>query len=423
MSPTTTFRFRVVLTLVPMLALSLTGRASPRSATPAERRVAEARATLERSPSAVQAHVDLAMALARRARETSDPSFYAQGLESVGRALDLAPGNAEALKARAWILLGQHRFAEAGEAARALNHDVPDDVMVYGLLTDANAELGRYGEAEEACQWMLNLRPGNVPALTRAAYLREIFGDLEGALELMHMALESTAVDEVEDRAWILTQVGHLELIRGRVAAAETAMGEALLAFPGYHYALGQMARVREAQGRHEEAVRLEAERHRAAPHPENLFSLAQTLERAGHRAEARRAFARFEREARQEMDGPDNANRELIFYYADHANRPEEAERLALREAGIRRDVHTLDALAWAHHRRKRRAEAKRTIDEALEVGTVDPQILSHAVEIARSAGDHRAASNYRRRLAEARRDPEPLRETRSDAERGSER
>ena len=39
---------------------------------------------------------------------------------------------------------------------------------------------------------MLDLRPGNVPAVTRAAYLREMFGDVEGALELMAQALDAT---------------------------------------------------------------------------------------------------------------------------------------------------------------------------------------------------------------------------------------
>ena len=43
--------------------------------------------------------------------------------------------------------------------------------MVYGLLTDANIELGNYSDAETSAQWMLNLRPGNVPALTRAAHI------------------------------------------------------------------------------------------------------------------------------------------------------------------------------------------------------------------------------------------------------------
>ena len=52
--------------------------------------------------------------------------------------------------------------------------------MVYGLLTDANVELGNYNDAETSAQWMLNLRPGNLPALIRAARLRELFGDAEG---------------------------------------------------------------------------------------------------------------------------------------------------------------------------------------------------------------------------------------------------
>jgi len=37
---------------------------------------------------------------------------------------------------------------------------------------------GRYDDAERSAQWMLDLRPGNIPALTRAAYLRELFGDI-----------------------------------------------------------------------------------------------------------------------------------------------------------------------------------------------------------------------------------------------------
>lgn len=80
------------------------------------------------------------------------------------------------------MLLGRHEFAEALALARTLSEQVPDDLLVYGFLTDAHAELGQYKEAEEACQWMLDLRPGNIPALTRAAYLRELFGDIEGAI-------------------------------------------------------------------------------------------------------------------------------------------------------------------------------------------------------------------------------------------------
>jgi tetratricopeptide (TPR) repeat protein len=336
---------KTVLALLAAVSFAAPARAS----TPAEQRIAAAHAGIDKNPSSPRGYTDLALALARRARETSDPAYYAQADDALDRALALAPGDLEASKVRAWVRLGQHRFADALALAQELIHRAPDDVMVYGLLTDASVELGRYDEAEKAAQWMLDIRPGNIPALTRAAYLRELFGDLEGAREMMQMALDQTSPAETEDRAWMLAQTGHLHLLDGDLAKAERALREALRLFPGYHYALGNLARVRTAQGRHAEAVKLFRERQAVADHPENLYELAEALERAGSKKEARAAFAAFEAAARAESAGADNANRELVFYYVDHARKPAEALRLAEAEAAVRRDVYTLDAFAWA--------------------------------------------------------------------------
>jgi predicted Zn-dependent protease len=367
--------------------LASVGSAGDTAASPAERRIDEARRLIAKDPAGCKGHVALAMALARRARETSDPAFYVQADQALETCLAAAPGDPEALKVRGWVYLGQHRFAEARDLALALNKRQPDDVMVYGLLTDAQAELGDYGAAEAACNWMLDLRPGNVPALTRAAYLRELFGDLDGALELMSAAYQQTPPSESEDRAWILTQAGHLHLTAGRWSEAEAVLRQALAEFPGYHYALAQMARVRTAQGRHEDAVDLLRQRYAAAPHPENFYDLAEALERAGRSAEARDAFAGFERKARAEMAGSDNANRELVYYYADHAARPADALALARSEAGRRRDVQTVAALAWALYRSGRVADAQKEMQAALGVGTRDPELRQRADVIARAA------------------------------------
>jgi tetratricopeptide (TPR) repeat protein len=383
------------LMLAGALLAGAAGAAEPAAGggpSPAERRITEVRGWLEKQPTA-QAWSELALALTRRARETADPRFYEEADEAAQRSLALAADNVEALKARAWVRLGQHRFAEARDLALALNRRVPDDVFVYGLLTDAHVELGDYAAAERACQWMLDLRPGNVPALTRAAYLRELFGDVAGALELMEAAFGQTAPAEVEDLAWIATQMGHLHLVAGRAEAAERALSKALELFPGYHYALAGLARVRTVQKRHREAADLMHRRYEAAPHPENLFDLAEALDRAGRRGDARQAFARFEREARAESTGPDNANRELIFYYVDHARRPAAALELARREAAQRRDVFTLDALAWALHAGGRTREARQTLQEALQVGVQDPKLLRHARVIGVAAPSTRTA------------------------------
>ena len=152
------------------------------------------------------------------------------------------------MKAQTWILLGKHEFGKAATIAASLKQRVADDVMVYGFLSDAHTELGNYDEAEKATQWMLDLRPGNVPALTRAAHLRELFGDPEGAMELLQMAYHQLADAETENRAWILVQLSHVCLMQGRPEDAERMAQQALQAFPDYHYALGQLAKVRRAQ-------------------------------------------------------------------------------------------------------------------------------------------------------------------------------
>lgn len=364
--------------------------------TPAQRRIAAAETAVARDPKAVGPRVELAMGLARRARETADPAFYDRALETLGEAETMSPGDYQVARTRAWTLLGQHRFAEARDEAMALNRRAPDDVLVYGLLGDAHLELGEYKEAEDALQWMMNLRPGNVPALTRGAYLRELIGDVPGALEWMGTAFERTAPDEVEDRAWIATQIAHLHLSSGKVAEAETAAQRALELFPGYHYALAQLAGVRTAQGRHGEAVALLRQRYEQAPHPENLYDVGRALARAGRAAEAKQAFAEFETKARAESANADNCNRELSAYYVDDAKRPAEGLRVAELELSRRRDVFTLAAHAWALQAVGRTAEARKQMDAALAVGLKDARLLYHAGVIAARAGDRAAAARY---------------------------
>ncbi len=369
---------------------------------PAEQRIAWVRKAIEANPKDHQAYNELAISLARRARETSDTAFYDRAGEALKESFRIAPNNFEGRKAGVWLLLGRHEFAQALEEARKLNRYAPDDLMVYGFLVDANAELGNYQEAEEAAQWMLDLRPGNIPGLTRAAYLREIFGDIDGAVELLDTAYRRTQPTETEDRAWLLTHLAHLRLSAGKTDEAEKLLDGALALFPGYHYALANLAKVRSAQQRFPEAVELLRQRYRAAPHPENLFDLAEALGLAGSLKESKAAFAEFEQKARQEMNGADNANRELIFYYTDHARRPAEALRIGRAEIARRRDVHTLDAYAWALSATGDQTEAHRQIETALAVGVLDAKILYHAGVIAFRTNDRNAAMRHLQRSLE---------------------
>lgn len=365
---------RYLLLLLPALLLA---------ATPAEQKINQAKAAIAKDATSAEAYNGLAMGLAKRARETSNVDYYVQAHAALDKSMDLKPDGFEAQKLRIWVLLGQHEFAKAQVLARKLNKQVPDDVMTYGLLTDACVELGDYAEAEKAAQWMLDLRPGNVPGLTRGAYLRELFGDLDGAVDFLSMAFQRTPQTEIEDRAWILVQIAHVKLIKGEVANSEKVLQQALTLFPDYHYALANLAKVRLAQKRYDEAVDLLSKRYQAASHPENLFDLAEALYKAERKQEAAAAFAEFEKKSLAESEKADNSNRELIAYYAEYANQPAKALELAKREVAVRHDAYTLDAYAWALHAAGNDAEARKQIDRVLAVGMKDPKVVAHATAI----------------------------------------
>ncbi|MDZ4851124.1 MAG: tetratricopeptide repeat protein [Pirellulaceae bacterium] len=368
----------------------------PVAKSPAEQKIELANKSISINPENVDAYNALALALSRRARETADPAFYDQAAEALTKSLALAPDNFEAKKIEAWLALGKHEFARALELARILNKRRPDDFLVYSLLTDACIETGHYDEAEKAAQWGLDMRPGDISGLTRASYLRELFGQIDGAIELMQSAYNKTEPAELENRAWILTQIAHLQLLNNKPDLAEKILDEALRLFPGYHYALGNRVKVRTAQKRFDDAVTAAQEFYKIAPHPENLFVVGDALTRAGKAKEAKQVFAEFEKKALAESKGFDNANRELIFYFADHAGNPEEAMRIATQEFARRKDVHTLHAYAWALHVNDRGREAREQIDQALAIGIRDPLIFYHAGVIAAKLDDRVVAKQH---------------------------
>jgi tetratricopeptide (TPR) repeat protein len=369
---------------------------NPGSETPAGQKIAWARKEVAANPRQAQPYNDLAVALIGRAHETGDPAYYDQAETALESALKIEPENVESLKARAMIFLGRHQYEKAIELTRKLNTEDPDDVLIYGLLADGLIERGDYDQAVDAAQWMLNLRHGNVPGLLRAARLRWLHGQREGALSLYSQAYEQASPAETEQRASILVQMADIQIVTDHLDEAATLLQSALQALPGYVMALESSARLETARKDYAMAVTLLRERNQHFPTLESRYAWAQALERAGENAQAQQAFAEFEQDASRAADADDNANRDLILYYASRGHRPQEALRIAHNEADRRHDVWTLDAYAWALCVNGRFAEAQQPMKAALIFGTQDAAVLYHAGVIALNFHDESSAARY---------------------------
>jgi tetratricopeptide (TPR) repeat protein len=384
------------------LVLSVAAAETP-ALTPAQKAIAAARESIQKDPKQSQGYNDLARALVRRGRETADPDYYNQAERAVEDSLRVEPDNFEGYKTRVMVLLGRHEYAVALDLARKLNKLIPDDVQMYGFIADACMALGDYTEAEAKIQWMVNMRRTNIPAMIRGAFLRVAWGDVDGALDWLTQSFKLTSFTETEERAWLATHIARLRLQTGKLDVAEQLLNQALGLFPEYYFALDALADTRSAQGKFAEAADLLRRAQKLAPHPRRLFSLAVALKQAGS-PEADPAFAEFERGAREVSDRPDNANRELIYYYADYARKPAEALRVARAEIARRKDIPTLDAYSWALYSSGQYQEARAELDKALKVGIRDAGLFDHAAAISGKLKDQTAAERYERKARELR-------------------
>src|SRR5262249_15130720 len=145
-----------------------------------------------------------------------------------------------ALLLRGHALQNMHRFGEAEKIAREL---VETRGLAYDfeLLGDALIEQGKTDDATLAYQKMMEMRPGPL-AYGRAAHLRGVKGDTEGAGELMLMSAQ--AAGETESAAWAWSKLAIFELQAGGIKRAHAACDAALRTRPDYAPGLLALGRV-----------------------------------------------------------------------------------------------------------------------------------------------------------------------------------
>jgi tetratricopeptide (TPR) repeat protein len=330
-----------------------------------------------------------------QARVSNDAGFYKVAEQTAACLDSIQPNEPAALLLRGHVLHQMHRFAEAEQIARQLV-TTREYALDFGLLGDVLLEQGRLMEAAEAYQKMIDLKPF-FQSYTRAAHLRWLRGDLNGAIGMMHTAVDAASPRDRESVAWAYSRLAAYELQRGRLADAAGMTDASLQYVPDYAAALLIRGRVQLAEYKFQDAAATLEKAARLNPLPEYHWAHADALRSLKRIDEANAVEVQLVGRGAEDP-------RTLALYLATRGVDANRAVDLARRELEKRSDVFTLDALAWALASAGRVDEASSLMARALAEGTEDARLFLHAAIIAAAGGRPADAAHWQRRARKLR-------------------
>ena len=360
-------------------------------------RIEGLQAQVRGAPSDPDAYAQLGLAYLQQVRETGDPTFYPRAQGTFEQALRLDPENFTATSGLGSLALARHDFRGAlalGEQAARIN---PDVARNYGVIADAQVELGRYGAAARTLQHYVDVKP-ELSSYARVSYFRELHGDLPGALGAMRLAVTAGG-GTAENVSYVQALVGKLHFDSGDYGGAEAAYRTALETDPGFPAATAGLARVEAARGEYEPAIRRLRGLVLRLPLPEYVIALGETEQAAGSTVAAGRDYRLVGAETRLLQANGVNTDAELAVFEADHGD-PAQAVDLAARAWAAAPSVRSADSYSWALSAAGRDGEALRMSERAMRLGSRDPSFLYHAGMVALRAGDAERANGFLSRL-----------------------
>jgi len=352
---------------------------------------------IKQNPNYSMTYTRLGAAYLQKARETGDPNYYAKAETALSRALELKPDDFLAMTQRGSLSLSRHQFAEALEWAKKAQTISTENALIYGVMGDAQVELGQYEQALETFQKMVDLRP-DLSSYARVSYIRELHGDTEGAVEAMRWAVQAGGPN-AENTNWVRVQLGHLYFNCGQLKEAEQMYREALKVNPGYAPALAGLGRVLAARGRYADAIQSYQNAIQYIPLPEYVIALGEVYEASGKPELAQQQYDLVHAIEKLYAANGVNSDLEMALFAANHlppGQAPEDVVARARQALEERPTLYAADTLAWALYQAGDYVEAQTHSQQALRLGTQDALLLFHAGMIANQLGDKAQAQDY---------------------------
>ena len=351
--------------------------------TKTKEKTAELKAKLATKPQDVKTRLQLATIFITEQRITGEHHYYYPAIEKIlNGVLSIDPKNFEANIFKASLRMSQHQFADAkkiAEEAKAIN---PDNAYVYGILVDANVELGNYEEAVAMSDKMQALKP-SLESYSRASYLREIYGDYDGAIAAMKLAVQA-GLPGSEPQSWSLNVLGDLYYNIGKLDEAERTFQENLFIRPSYAPSMAGLAKVLTKKKDYTRALALLDSANAIMPQSSFEEQKANVFAAMGDTKKAMDKYA----EVQKMLITDANSNHHSVSLELARSfiktNQWDSAKKYAVMEYTIRpKNIDVNNELAWIAYSQNDIAKAKEYLKTAMSTGSKNPELLQRAVVI----------------------------------------
>lgn len=350
---------------------------------------------IKENPDDIKSMVKLAGLYLQEARVTGNYMYYdVAAMKLVQRVIKKDPKDFEALAFKAMIFLSQHHFADGLKVAEELQKSFPYNAFVYGILVDANVEMGNYDTAVNNADKMISIRP-DLRSYSRISYLREIHGDNAGAIDAMKLAVDAGAAGD-EATEWARIQLAKLYEHTGQMKYAEMHYTIALEERPNYPYALAGLARIATDEKVYSKASDL----YKRADSVMNDYAfeegLAEVYKLTGRNDDAMAISKKIV--AKMLNTSKNMKNEDSMGHYADReiayaclaVNDYDKALEHALLEYNRRPDnIDVNETVAWVYYSKGDFTKALPYIKTALRTNCKNPVLLCRAGLIYEKAGD----------------------------------
>jgi len=332
-----------------------------------------AKKDLQKNANDTDASLKMAEVFMHEARVTGEHGhYYPSALNVLNNALGYEDikkdGKFNALLYKASVLLSQHDFAEAKKLAQEAMSMNPYNAQLYGTLVDAHLELGEYDMAVKMGDKMVSVRP-DIRSYSRISYLREVHGDLDGAIEAMSMAAES-GYPGLEQTAWAKLTLGGLYEKKGEPEVAAKIYKSILQERENYPFAIAALGKLELEDENFDQAEQLLLKAANIIPEVGYYIDLAHVYKATDQNEKFTKTTDEVLVMLQDDVDSGHNMNLEYADFYLNVRSDLDKAKEYAEREYNKRpKNMDVNKMMAEILIARGEKAEAQSYLNEALSV------------------------------------------------------